>query len=136
MQEPYSTSRNGERRDDARRDLSQDLLRAMAGHDANAQLPVVTRTRRAVRIADENRREQGERERRQIGISLFVLGAIFVLLAPALWGGIDDLIGGEHFADLPAQVMLLSTFLMLAVVGALAVIWRGRAGRDGYRQDY
>jgi hypothetical protein len=109
------------------------LLRAVTGHDASAQLPVVTRTRRAIRIANDTRREQGERGRRHIGITLFVFGALFVVLAPVIWGSIDDFIGGEHFADLPAQVMLLSTFLMLAVVGALAVVWRGRSGHDGYR---
>jgi hypothetical protein len=109
------------------------LLRAISGHDANAQLPLVARTRRAVRVANENRREQGERGRHHLGITLFVLGAIFVLLAPVIWGSIEDLVGGEHFVDLPAQVMLLSTFLMLAVVGALAVAWRGRAGQDEYR---
>lgn len=109
------------------------LLRAVAGHDANAQLPVVARTRRAIRVANEARLEQGERGRRHIGITLFVFGAIFVLLAPVIWGAVEDMAGGEHFADLPAQVMLLSTFLMLAVVGALAVAWRGRRGQDEYR---
>lgn len=109
------------------------LLRAVAGHDANAQLPVVARTRRAIRVANESRLEQGERGRRHIGITLFVFGAIFVLLAPAIWGAVEDMVGGEHFADLPAQVMLLSAFLMLAVGGALAVAWLGRRGQDEYR---
>lgn len=116
-----------------RQEIPEALLRAVAGHDANAQLPVVARTRRAIRVANEARLEQGERGRRHIGITLFVLGAIFVLLAPVIWGAVEDLVGGEHFADLPAQVMLLSTFLMLAVVGALAVAWRGRRGQDEYR---
>jgi protein-S-isoprenylcysteine O-methyltransferase Ste14 len=111
-------------------DSSEDLLNALTGRDADAQRPVVLRTRRAIRIADEIRREQGQRGRRHVGITLFILGAIFVLLAPAIWGSIDDFIGGEHFGDLPAQVMLLSTFLMLAVVGALAAVWRGRARQD------
>jgi hypothetical protein len=130
MQEPFSAPRN-----EARRDLSQDLLRAMTGHDANAQLPVVARTRRAIRIADENRREQSERERRTLGISLFAGGALFVLLAPVLWDSMDDLIGGEHFSDLPTQVALISTLLMVSVVAALAVLWRSRSGQDGFRQD-
>ena len=114
------------------------LLRAFAGRDANAQLPVVARTRRAIRVANETRREQGERGRHDIGITLFVLGAIFVVLAPAMWGSLDDFWGGEHFGDLPTQVTLLSTFLTLAVVGALVVLWRKRANQnqDEYRQDH
>jgi hypothetical protein len=112
------------------------LLRAIAGRDANAQLPIVARTRRAIRIANQIRLEQGERERHHVGITLSVLGAIFVVLAPAMWGSLDDLFAGEHFGDLPTQVTLLSTFLMLAVVAALAIVWRGRANRDEYRQDH
>jgi hypothetical protein len=112
------------------------LLRAVSGRDANAQLPLVARTRRAIRVANDTRREQGERGRHHIGITLFVFGAIFLVLAPAIWGGLDDLLGGEHFGDLPAQVTLLSTFLMLAVVGALGVVWRNRHKQDEYRQDH
>jgi protein-S-isoprenylcysteine O-methyltransferase Ste14 len=117
-------------------DTREALLRAVSGRDANAQLPVVARTRRAIRIANDTRREQGKRERNHIGITIFVLGAIFVVLAPAMWGSLDDFFGGEHFGDLPTQVTLLSTFLMLAVVGALVVIWCNRASQDEYRQDH
>ena len=112
------------------------LLRAVAGRDANAQLPMVARTRRAIRIANESRREEGARGRHQIGVTLFVFGAIFLVLAPAMWGSLDDLFGGEHFGDLPTQIMLLCTFLMLAVVGALAVaLWRNQANQQDYRRD-
>ena len=93
MQDRFSASR-----DATRNDLSKDLLRAVSGRDVNAQLPVVARTRRAIRVADENRREQGERERRTLGISLFTGGALLVLLAPVLWDSVDDLFGGEHFS--------------------------------------
>jgi hypothetical protein len=112
------------------------LLRAVSGRDANAQLPLVARTRRAIRVANDTRREQGERGRHHIGITLFVFGAIFLVLAPAIWGSLEDLLGGEHFGDLPAQVTLLSTFLMLAVVGALGVVWRNRDKQDEYRQEH
>ena len=114
-------------------EVSAALLQAIAGRDANAQLPIVARTRRAIRVANDARLEQGERGRRHIGITLFVLAAICVLLVPVIWGAVEDLVGGEHFVDLPAQVMLLSTFLTLAVAGALAVAWRRRAGQDEYR---
>jgi cytochrome bd-type quinol oxidase subunit 2 len=112
------------------------LLRAVSGRDANAQLPLVARTRRAVRVANDTRREQGERGRHHIGITLFVFAAIFLVLAPAIWGSLEGFVVGEHFADLPIQVTLLSTFLTLAIVGALAAVWRSRAGQDGYRQDH
>ena len=128
MQDRFSTSRDATRND-------KDLLRAVSGRDVNLQLPVVARTRRAIRVADENRREQSERERRTLGISLFAGGALFVLLAPVLWDSMDDLIGGEHFSDLPTQIALISTLLMMSVVAALVVLWRSRSGRDEFRQD-
>lgn len=121
----------------SRKDESAEaLLRAVAGRDANSQLPIVARTRRAIRIANDTRREQGERERHHIGITLFALGAILLVLAPVLWSSLDDFFGGEHFGDLSAQLSLLSSFLVLAVVGALAVVWRNRGNQDEYRQDH
>jgi hypothetical protein len=123
-------------RDEANSKLSQDLLGAVTGYDTGAPLPVVARTRRAIRVADESRREQGERDRRTFGISLFAGGALFVLLAPVLWDSVDDLINGEHFGDLPTQVALLSSLLMMSIVAALAVLWRSRSGQDEFRQDH
>jgi hypothetical protein len=126
-----------DRPDTPKEEVPEALLRAVAGRDANAQLPMVTRTRRAIRIANESRREEGERGRHHIGVTLFAFGAIFLVLAPAMWGSLDDLFGGEHFGDLPTQIMLLCTFLMLAVVGALAVVlWRNQANQQDYRQDH
>jgi hypothetical protein len=108
------------------------LIRAAAGRDANAQLPLVARTRRAIRIADQARREQGKLGRRNIGIALFTLGALIVLVAPSLWNSIDDFAGGEHFGDLPLQITLISTLLMMSVVVALVILWRSQSGHDGY----
>lgn len=120
----------------SKEEIHEALLRAVAGRDANTQLPMVARTRRAIRVANDARLEQGERGRRHIGITLFVFGAFLVLLAPVLWTSLDDFIGGEHFGDLPTQVALISTLLMMSVVAALVAIWRIRAGKDGFRQDH
>jgi hypothetical protein len=109
---------------------AEALLRAVSGRDVNAQLPVVARTRRAIRIANETRRERGERERHHIGVALFTLGALIVLVAPTLWNSVEDFVGGEHFGDLPLQVALISTLLMMSVVAALVALWRSH---DGYR---
>jgi hypothetical protein len=118
---------------DRKGESPEALVRAIAGHDANAQLPLVAKTRRAIRIANETRREQGRLGRRNIGIALFTLGALIVLVAPTLWNSVDDLAGGEHFGDLPLQLALISTLLMMSVVAALVVLWRGHSGQDGFR---
>ena len=112
---------------------AEALLRAVSGRDANSQLPIVARTRRAIRIASDTRREQGELGRRNVGIALFTLGSLIVLVAPTLWNSVDDLAGGEHFGDLPLQVALISTLLMMSVVAALVALWRSHSGDDGYR---
>jgi hypothetical protein len=49
---------------------------------------------------------------------------------------VDDLFGGEHFSDLPTQVALILTLLMMSVVAALVVLWRSRSGHDEFRQDH
>jgi hypothetical protein len=112
---------------------AEALLQAVSGRDANGQLPVVARTRRAIRIANETRRERGERERHHIGVALFTLGALIVLVAPTLWNSVEDFVGGEHFGDLPLHVALISTLLMMSVVAALVALWRSHSGHDGYR---
>lgn len=117
-----------------RKDESPEaLVRALAGHEANAQLQLVARTRRAIRIENQARREQGRLGRRNVGIALFTLGTLIILVAPTLWNSVDDLVGGEHFGDLPLQLTLISTLLMMSVVAALVVLWRGHSGHDGYR---
>jgi hypothetical protein len=127
MQEPTGTNND---------QTHEALLRALSGHDVSAQLPVVARTRRAIRVANETRREDGERGRRTFGISLFAFGALFVLLAPVLWASVDDLVSGEHFTDLPTQAALVSTFLMMSIVAALVILLRSRSSQDGFRQDH
>ena len=74
MQEPNRTDCDQTR---------EALLRAVTGHDVSAQLPVVARTRRAIRVANETRREDGERGRRTFGISLFAFGASSCSLPPS-----------------------------------------------------
>ena len=115
-----------------RKESAEDLVRAISGHDANAQLPLVARTRRAIRVADQARREQGKLGRRNIGVALFTLGALVILVAPLLWSSVDDFAEGEHFGDLSLQITLISTLLITSVVTALVILWRSRSGHDGY----
>jgi len=104
------------------------LLRALSGRDANAQLPMVARTRRAIRLADQERRARGRLRRRSVGVALFALGALLLLAGPMLWSSMEDLSGGEHFADPPMQVTLLLAWLMVSVVAALVAGWRRGGG--------
>jgi hypothetical protein len=61
-------------------------------------------------------------------VALFALGALLLLAGPMLWSSMEDLSGGEHFADPPMQVTLLLAWLMVSVVAALVAGWRRGGG--------
>lgn len=113
-----------------------DILRALTGLDANASLVVAQRTRRMIREAAINLREERERRRRNKGIALLIAVAFLTLLTPALWSGVDELFAGEHISDLPAMFTLLALTLFSAVLAALIASWKGhqplRIGRRNF----
>ena len=52
---------------------------------------------------------------------------MLVLLAPAIWNGLEDLLAGEHLFDLPALVTFLILMLFSAMLAALIAVWKGQA---------
>lgn len=96
---------------------------------------VVLRTRRSVMEAAREMEAQRARQRRQMGIALLVLGALVVLVTPALWTACNDLMAGEHFFDMPMMLLTLSLVLLSAIFAILLVSWRGgrRVLRDEQR---
>lgn len=89
---------------------------------------VVLRTRRSVMEAAHEMRAQRVRQKRQGGIALFVLGALVLLVTPALWSAFSDINAGEHFFDMPMMLLILSLVLLSAIFAVLLVSWRGRRG--------
>jgi hypothetical protein len=113
-----------------------ELIQALSGLDASATLAVAQRTRRCVREAGANMREQAERRRRNRGMALLLAVGFLTLLTPALWSGVDEIFAGEHLSDLPAMFTLLALTLFSAVVAALVASWKGhqplRYGRRNF----
>ncbi len=109
----------------AQRAADPDLVQALTGLDASASLAVAQRTRRAVREASLNIREDQKRRRRNKGIALLVAVGFLTLLTPALWSGVDDIFAGEHLSDLPTMVTLLALTLFSAILAALIASWKG-----------
>jgi hypothetical protein len=113
-----------------------ELVRALSGFDASATLAVAQRTRRSVREAAANMREQAQRRRRNRGMALLLAVGFLTLLTPALWSGVDEIFAGEHLSDLPAMFTLLALTLFSAVVAALVASWKGhqplRYGRRNF----
>jgi len=104
---------------------NSELIDALAGLDASATIAVAQRTRRAVREAAANLREDHKRLRRNRGMALLVAVGFLTLLTPALWSGVDEIFAGEHISDLPTMVTLLALTLFSAVVAALIASWKG-----------
>ena len=116
--------------------VDPDILQALTGLNANASLAVAQRTRRAVRDAALNLREERKRNRRNKGMALLVAVGFLTLLTPALWSGVDEIFAGEHLSDLPTMFTLLALTLFSAVVAALIASWKGhqplRYGRRNF----
>ncbi len=98
----------------------ESLITALAGLEADSERSVVQRTRRNVYIAAVAQHEGRSLNRRHVGIAIMVAAVLFVLLAPALWSGVDDLLGGEHLTDLPG---LLAAFVFTLFAGVAAVLF-------------
>ena len=106
------------------------LVDALSGLNAQADLAVVHRTRRAVMEAALQMSNAEVRRRRQVGIVLLAFVGLVVLLTPAIWSVADDLFSGEHFQDMPAMTMSLIVTLFSAIFAALIVHWRSRRTQD------
>jgi hypothetical protein len=117
---PLDTKEYKDETDDA------SVTESLAGLNANADRTVVQRTRRVVLESVNEHRQQRTSRRRATGLAILVLALFFVLLSPAIWSGVDDLLGGEHVFDMPGMVMGLILMLFCAVLGALVVGWKNQ----------
>ena len=102
------------------------LLDALCGRDAALERAVALRTRRAVHHALAERRSGREQGRRNLLLALLLTGVLTVALAPALWAGMDDLLGGETLLDLPGMLAALGMTLFAAVASVLFLLSRER----------
>jgi hypothetical protein len=110
--------------------IDPQLVRMLAGLDAEANMEIVQRTRRAVMAVANERRAARAQSQRQFGMILLALGVLVMLLTPAIWVVAEDLFEGEHFQDAPGVAMSLVVTVFSAIFAALIVIWRNRESRS------
>jgi len=103
-----------------------DAARSIVWPDGDADRRLTLRTRRAVRDEVISTGEQRMRTRQNLGWALMGLGFMLLLLTPAMWSGLEDLLAGEHIMDLPALVTCLILMLFTATFGVLIVVWKGQ----------
>jgi hypothetical protein len=103
---------------------NSDVARAIAWSDCDATLALAQKTRRAVRDEVISTQERRVRARRNLGFAIFSFVGLFVLLAPAIWNGLEDLLAGEHLFDLPTLVAFLILMLFSTMLAVLIAVWR------------
>jgi hypothetical protein len=104
----------------------KDVARSVAWMDADANLVVAQKTRRAVRDEVISTQEQRMRQRRNLGFAILGFVSMLVLLGPPVWIGMEDFLGDEHLFDLTTQVAFLIAMLLLAMLAALIAVWKGQ----------
>lgn len=103
------------------------LLDALAGMDAEADMAVVQRTRRAVMEAANHMREAQRRERYQVGLVALLLGVLLMSLTPTLWVVAEDVFNGELWLDAPTMTALLVVTTVSTVFAAVLAQWSRRS---------
>jgi hypothetical protein len=94
--------------------------------DSDANLVLAQKTRRAVRDEVISIQERRVRQRRSLALAIIGFVSLLVMLGPALWIGMEDLLAGERLFDLPNQVAFLIAMLLLAMLAALIAVWKGQ----------
>jgi hypothetical protein len=112
---------------------SADLVAALTGLDANRDRALTGRTRRAVHGAAADLREGRQLSRRSSAIALLTLAGLLMLLSPAIWNSVDELLGGEFLLDLPGTVAALAFTLFAAVAAVLFLLGGERDLRQSRR---
>jgi hypothetical protein len=102
------------------------LMRSASLMDGDANRLVAQRTRRAVRDAVISTQEKRSRHRRSLGLAILSFVSMLVLLGPAVWTGVEELLGEEPVFDMPTQITFLIGMLLLAMLAALIAVWKGQ----------
>jgi hypothetical protein len=99
----------------------RELLGALAGKQAGRECAVAQKTRRVVLASLGVMEEQKAGRRRSRALAVAALLLALLALGPFAWHVTEDLIGGEHMADIATQTSLWICFLCPAVLAAVIV---------------
>ena len=94
-----------------------DAVRSIAWQDGDANRALTQKTRRAVRDAVISTQEKRTLQRRNLGFAILGFVFMLILLGPAIWNGMEDLLEEEHLFDMPTQLGLLIAMLLACHAG-------------------
>ena len=106
-----------------------ELVDALNGLDAQRERALSNRTRRAVSGAVADLNQDRDLRRRSSAIALLTVASLLMLLSPAIWNSVDDLLGGEFMLDLPGMVAAMA-FTLFAAVAAVLFLVSGQGKHD------
>jgi hypothetical protein len=113
-----------------------DLLRSLAGLDADEERNTAQTARRRVAGKLISEREQKSAKRRRRAIAIMISVVVLVVITPAIWSIVDTYIDEGHFGDLGPQVTFFIVILFPALLAALIAAWRnGLDDRHGRRNS-
>jgi hypothetical protein len=110
------------------------LLSILTGMNASAGQNVAIKARRSVMNNLMTHKEQRVARRRNVALTLAASVVVLLILAPALWNAVDDVLSDDHLEDLGSQMTLLTLVLIPAALAALFAGWKnGQLIKSGRR---
>ncbi len=112
------------------------VLAALTGHSASLERAASLRTRRAVYNAALAQRASRSTHRRNVFLAVAIVAVLILMALPAIWSGVEEMIGGGNMVDLPMMLAVFGTMMLAAMASALYLIGSRRANaRDIRRQS-
>lgn len=102
------------------------VIAALSGEDADADRKLALRTRRAVYNAARASRTDRLEDQRNLFIALVVGCVLVMMLMPAIWSGLQEMISGATFTDLPVMLGALGMMLFAAIMAVLFLLGDNR----------
>jgi hypothetical protein len=103
------------------RNLDGELVSALAGKQAGREQAVAFRTRRVVAASHGVMQDQKAGRKRGRALALASILLVVLAMGPFVWRVTDDIVSGEHWADLATQTSLWICILLPALVAAALV---------------
>jgi hypothetical protein len=113
-----------------------DTARLIARPDCDANLRLAQKTRLRVRDEVISTQERRVRQRHSVGLALVGFLCLLVLLAPAIWSGMEDLWGEDRVFDLHTEIAFLIVILLVAMLAALIAVWKGQHNLQHDRRGF
>ncbi|MGA7339621.1 MAG: hypothetical protein WBE72_01385 [Terracidiphilus sp.] len=105
-------------------ETNRELLSSLAGNQAARDRAVAYRTRRVVLASLGVMQDQKAGRKRSRSLALASILLVVLAMGPFVWRVSDDIIGGEHWADLATQVSLwICIFFPALLAAALVAGW-------------